>query len=162
VGLGEMSYGNAFDNQGGKRDTLLCGDPLPEKCVYLHYPPLPEILIDVSTIIFGKGRVFAYRLIPLFLKLFSLGALGFRLYRAIGPVRSAIVMWLLGAVPMTSNMMHVFAVHAYVTAFYFLQVAALLVAVSRPVPLRRDVVFVRLATFLQKCTAFDYILHVVL
>jgi hypothetical protein len=161
VGLAEISYGTAFDNVGGKRDPLLCGDPVPEKCVYLHYPPLPELMVGVSTKLFGKGRLFSYRIIPLLLGLLSLGALGAALYRAIGPVRAAVVMWLLGAIPMTSNMMHVFALHSYVTAFYFLEVAVVLVAATHP-PSRKDLYALGAVAFLQGWTSFDYALHLAL
>ena len=155
AGLPDANYGNRFEHVGGKHDTLLCESP--ERCIYLHYPPLPELVLGVATKWFGVGRLFVYRLFPITLGLIALSALGAALFKAIGPVRAAVVMWLFGNVPMTSNMMHVVALHEYAVAFFLLEMAVLLVAVSAPVLRTWHLVALGVAAFLEGWTAFDYV-----
>src|SRR5258706_14396276 len=160
VGLPEISYGTKFEYQGGKHDNLLCESSI--KCVYLHYPPGPELAMGAMTRVFGKGHLFAYRVVPLVVGLLALCALGAALIQSIGPFRAAVVMWLLGKVPMTSNMMHVFTTHSWSQAFFLLEVAALLVALSRPTTRNRHLWAVGLAAFCEGWTAFDYVFLVAL
>jgi hypothetical protein len=154
VGLAEVSYGTAFESQGGKHDTLLCDSPV--KCVYLHYPPLPELCMGVMTKLFGSGHVFGYRLLPMTLGLTSLLAVGFALVHAIGPLRAALVIWLLGRVPMTSNMMHVFTTHEYATGFFLLEAAAVIFTFSQPTTRRSHLVAIAAAAFCEGWTSFDH------
>jgi hypothetical protein len=112
------------------------------------------------TILFGRGRLFIYRLLPITLGLCSLLALGFSLYRAIGPPRAAAVMWLIGGVPMTSNMMHVVALHEYALALFFFELAILLRIFSEGVTRRWHLVTLALVAFLEGWTAFDYVFFV--
>jgi len=155
VGLADANFGNAFENQGGKHDTLLCQSS--ERCVYLHYPPGPELALGVMTILFGRGRLFIYRLLPITVGLLSLLAVGFALYRAIGPPRAAAAMWLIGGVPMTGNMMHVVALHEYALALFFFELAILLRMFSEGMVRRRHFIALGLAAFLEGWTAFDYV-----
>jgi hypothetical protein len=159
VGLPDASFGNSYEQWGGKHDPLLC--PV-QPCVYLHYPPGPELALGAMMTIFGKGRLFVYRLLPITLALASLLALGAALFKAVGPVRAAAVMWLLHGVPMTSNMMHVVALHQYAVSFFLLELAILLYTFSQPVTRRWHVVLVGLAAFLEGWTAFDYVFLVTL
>src|SRR5262249_24878807 len=87
----------------------------------------------------------------------ALSALGAALFRAIGPLRAAVVMWLLGNVPMTSNMMHVVALHEYAVAFFLLEMAVLILAVSAPVMRTWHLVALGVTAFLEGWTAFDYV-----
>jgi hypothetical protein len=159
-GLPDAGFGTQYEHLGGKHDPLLCKTPQP--CVYLHYPPGPELGIGVMTTLFGKGRMFVYRLLPITLGLLSLLGLGAALYKALGPVRAAAVMWLIGGVPMTSNMMHVIALHEYALAFFFIELAVLLYTFSQPITRTWHVVAVGIAAFLEGWTAFDYVFLVAL
>ena len=155
MGLADAAFGTQYDGLGGKHDPLLC--PSSERCVYLHYPPGPELFLGVMTKLFGRGRMFVYRILPIALGLASLLALGAALFKAVGPVRAAVVMWLIGGVPMTSNMMHVVALHEYALAFFTLELAILLYTFSQPITRKWHLVALGLAAFLEGWTAFDYV-----
>jgi len=115
VGLPDANFGSAYESQGGKHDTLLCESS--SRCVYLHYPPFPEVGSRRHDQDLRKGRLFIYRLLPIGGRGSGARGPGIALFRAFGPIRAAFVMWMLGGVPMTSNMMHVVALHEYTSAF---------------------------------------------
>jgi hypothetical protein len=160
VGLPEISYGTKFESQGGKHDNLMCEST--DKCVYLHYPPGPELAVGVMTKVFGKGHLFDYRFVPLVLSLSTLLLLGAALFKAIGPLGAAAVIWLLARVPMTSNMMHVFTTHSWSQAFFLLELSVLLYTFSQPTTRRWHLWAVGMAAFLEGWTAFDYVFLVAL
>jgi hypothetical protein len=159
-GLADAAFGTQYEGLGGKHDPLLCKSA--QRCVYLHYPPGPELALGAMTILFGKGRLFVYRLLPITLGLVSLLALGAGLFKAFGAVRAAAVMWLMGGVPMTGNMMHVVALHQYAVSFFLLELAILLYTLSQPVTRRWHLIALGLAAFLEGWTAFDYVFLVTL
>jgi hypothetical protein len=154
VGLPDASFGSSYEGLGGKHDPLLCPR---QPCVYLHYPPGPELALGVMARLFGLKRLFVFRLFPITLGLASLLALGAALFKAVGPVRAAAVMWLIGGVPMTSNMMHVIALHEYALAFFTFELALLIYTFTQPVTRRWHLVAIGMAAFCEGWTAFDYV-----
>lgn len=128
-GLPEISYGNAFENQGGKHDLELCQQP--RDCVYLHNPPGSAYAVGLMTKIVGKGQVFLYRLLPLTIGLLAFSFFAYALVSTIGPRHAAAVYLMILIVPMFENMMHGLCYHGYALSFCLAELGVLLLALLK-------------------------------
>ena len=122
-GLGDVSYGDRFDNLGGKHDKNLC-PTLP--CIYLHYPPGPDLLVGVMTKVCGKGNVSCFRSLPIGVGTLALIFFAWALTVTIGIERCAFVLGSFYFVPMVMNAMHNLHYHSYVVSLLFVHAGLLL------------------------------------
>jgi hypothetical protein len=161
LGLPNIAYGSSFANVGGKHDKLLCSTS-SEECIYLHYPPGPDLIIGVATKLFGKGKVSSYRLFPLTFGLACLLSLAFAMARTIGWVRAAFVLAVLRATPMAFNAFHYLHYISYQTSLLYANVGTLLLLFAaksrsegayRPTKL---LVAHAVVNFLAGCVSFEY------
>ena len=159
-GLPDVSYGNAFETVGGKHDKNLCPN-LP--CVYLHYPPGPDLVIGAMTQMCGKGEIACLRTAPLVVGILSLVFFAWAVARTMGIVRCAFVMGTFYFSPMITNAMHYLHYHSYVTSFLLVHTGLLLFAFVKPAK-NQSLVLAGIfgVGFVQGCCSFDYSFHVAL
>ena len=159
-GLPDVSYGNSFENQGGKHDKNLC-PTLP--CIYLHYPPGPDLTIGVLTKMCGKGNLSCMRMGPISFTVLTLIFMAWALTRTIGVQRCAFVFGSFYFAPMVTNGMHNLYVHSGVTAFLFTDIGLLALAFFGDRKHERWILAGLFAIgFLYGWWAFDYAFHVAL
>jgi hypothetical protein len=159
-GLPDIGYGNSFDNVGGKHDRNLCPS-LP--CVYLHYPPGPDLVIGAMTKMCGKGNISCLRIAPIFTGFACFVLFAWAAAWSMGIQRTAFVFGTFYFAPMISNGMHNLHYHSYVVSLLFVYAGLLLVAFLRP-PKDIRLVLGGLFTvgFLYGWCSFDYAFHIAL
>lgn len=158
-GLPDIAYGRQFTQWGAKIDLDYCGheNGSYETCVYQHYPPGPDFLVGVMTRFFGAGRAGYFRLFPVGLGILCLGYFAVTLFRLVGPVRAALLFFVLCRLPVTQNMMHGLHYQGYALSLLLVQIAVLMRLFLRPAD-DKEWHFLALYTLghLQGWLSFDY------
>lgn len=136
AGLPRVAYGDQFANYGtldeinrglhglrGLRPgfTVEMRNQMP----YTHYPPGPNWLCGISRLIFGKGHVRFFRILPLIVGLIGLIAFGHILCGAIGSHRALVMVLGCATFPMLSNMTGHLHCHGYALSFLLIELALL-------------------------------------
>jgi hypothetical protein len=138
-GLGQILYGNRFPNSGALIDhfdtngaikpEFLVGYPEPlrtqNEWVYMHYPPGPELICGVLEFLFGRERLWLWRLFPISLGLLAIIAFYRALATAFGPDRGSLVCAACAILPMTSTYMPGLHFESYSFVFLLLQLSIL-------------------------------------
>jgi hypothetical protein len=160
-GLPEVGYGHAFEYQGGKHDRNLCDTP--EHCVYLHYPPGPDLVLGAMTKMCGKNEVACLRFAPLSVGFVCLAFFAWAAAAALGVRRAALVVYSFAFAPMLTNAMHYLHYHSYVTSLLFAELGVLLVALLAPKrPTWVYAAWLGVIGFAFGWCSFDYAFHVAL
>lgn len=158
-GLPDIAYGKQFPQWGAKIDLDYCGHENGsfDTCVYQHYPPGPDFTVGVLTRFFGAGRAGYFRLFPVSLGILCLGFFAVTLFRLLGPVRAALIVFVLCRLPLTQNMMHGLHYQGYALSLLLVQLAVLLRVFLRPAS-DKEWHFLALYTLghLQGWLSFDY------
>lgn len=170
AGLPDVCYGDDWPNEGfkwfvtarGKRteDGYLIPTALFPvsfyRYIYTHYPPGPDWILGILTWIAGGQPIMIFRCFPLLLAALCMGILSVQLWKSAGPARSVVMMGLLAAVPMFSNMMHGLHYQSYSLSLLLLEVALLLAIDGAPRMPYGRVALLFLAAHAQGWLSFDY------
>lgn len=124
AGLQAISYGARFPDTGYHHAR---GDDF----IYTHYPPGPDYLVGLATMVFGKGEVSKFRAIPLFVGAMSLVFLAFISMAFWGPFGSVVFVGTLLLIPMSTNMMHGLHYQGYAMNLLFIQLGIMLETISK-------------------------------
>ena len=115
-GLADFLYGHRFPNAGVAVDM-----PGVKEFIYTHYPPGPDWLAGIYTVLLGKGHYRWFRMFPLFLALVSMIVFFELLSRSFGTIAAAFLTVIICLLPMTSHMMHGLHYHSYSYSLLVLQ-----------------------------------------
>jgi hypothetical protein len=117
AGLPNVAYGNAFRHLGA---TELEDLTEANEYIYTRYPPGPDWMTGLATIIFGKGEIMKYRIFPMAVSVLAMIALLLALQNNLGRMRSLLFFGLLVATPMFTYTMHNLHISAYgLSLLYF-------------------------------------------
>ncbi len=157
AGLPNICYGGRFPDAGRFGETG--GVPM----VYTHYPPGPDLLVGLYTLVFGKGAYLTFRKVPIALGGIALAFLAYCLIQAFGIGQTAVVFLSLSLIPMASSTMHGLHYQGYATSMLLIQIGLTHLFLS--LPLRRFRIF-GLGFFgiglIQGYLSFDYFFLVAL
>lgn len=152
AGLPDILYGARFAKEGS-----LGVFPELKTLIYTHYPPGPYWLCGAATVIFGKGQISKFRLIPIAAFAIGVGVFGWSLFLIFGMAGTFLVTLLLSLVPVFSNMMHGLHHQSYALAWLLLQWGLLLRVIYLDHPLTRGSMGgLFLVGFLQGWNSLDY------
>jgi hypothetical protein len=119
AGLPVVSYGDQFPRVGRFAGRKAWVD------VYTHYPPAPDLMAGVLTLVFGKGNIVLFRTLPLAVGLACVGFFAWAMGQILGYARGALLVIGCAIVPMFSNMMHTLHYHGYAFGLFLVELAAL-------------------------------------
>lgn len=163
AGLPDVAYGTQFPNDGYMGDYLRehpGAARVPGPLIYTHYPPAPDWIAGVLTKVFGVGRLTLFRLFPIAFGLVCMAFFASSLVRAVGMVKGFVVLLLLAAAPMFTNMMHGLHYQGYAFSLFLVQLGILLRVFapgsSPNASVRRPAAALAALGFVQGWFSFDY------
>ena len=154
AGLPDVAYGPLLRDYGVTKK-----DPTLTTYVYTHYPPGPDWLLGLLSMIFGPGEIVKFRMVRIAFALCFAALLAILLDRGLGPVRGAIGFVAMVELPMFTQYMHGLSIQGWDFELLYLQLAILLIVFGRsPCKLeRREAIALFVLGFLQGWVGFDYV-----
>jgi hypothetical protein len=174
-GLPDLCYGNRFAEVGTKRmlrdgareasqwmAANAAEHPSADRLVYTHYPPGPHLILGVSTVLFGPGRIAAYRLVPVSFCVLAILYLWFEMIQALGWLRGGLAAAAFAVVPMFTDMMHGLSYQGYSLAAVLIELGLCLRIARRAAITVAQLAAFAIVGFFQGFLGFDYIFLVAL
>ena len=157
AGLPDIAYGDQFSDTGSKGKADDKGT-----FVYTHYPPGPDLALGVLTLIFGKGNLGYFRLLPITVGLVGMVVFAWGMARTLGDAKAALMMLGCAVVPMFSNMMHGLHHQGYALALLLVELGLLMAMTANRTVGTRWFVALAVVGFCHGWLTFDHTFLVVL
>ena len=160
VGLPNVLWSDRFSYEGTKG---MPGTMDTDNGVYLHYPPLPDLIAGVMARLVGMNSIWIWRLPCIVLNAIAMIILVRMLIRVMGLDRAAILIAAPALTPMIWTFMNGLHFQGYASALWLVQFAVLLHAYwIRNKLAAADVAVLALLGFGQGWLSFDFVFVVVL
>jgi hypothetical protein len=154
-GLPDLLYGGRYPEAGTMSEPALKGFA---RRIYTHYPPGPNWIVGLMTVMCGAGATGCYRALPIACGVLAMAFLAWSLLSTLGGARGGAALVLLACARMSYNMMHGLHYQGYALSLLLVQVGLSLRILRLPGRLRwARAVALALLGFAQGWLSFDYV-----